>query len=89
MQLEILASAAKALKSGGVLVYSTCTIEASENKQVVTEFLAQHKEFSLDFTGKYLPGELGKKWAAEKMIQLYPQRDGIDGFFIARMQKNQ
>ena len=89
LQLEILASAAKALKSGGVLVYSTCTIEASENKQVVTEFLAQHKEFSLDFTGKYLPGELGKKWAAEKMIQLYPQRDGIDGFFIARMQKKQ
>lgn len=88
LQLEILASAAKALKSGGVLVYSTCTIEASENKQVVTEFLAQHKEFSLDFTGKYLPGELGEKWAAEKMIQLYPQRDGIDGFFIARMQKS-
>lgn len=83
LQLEILASAAKAVKKGGVLVYSTCTIEPEENQEVVKAFLAAHPEFELDDTGKFLPG----KKRTEKMIQLYPHIDGTDGFFIARMKK--
>ena len=82
LQLEILASAARALKDGGVLVYSTCTIDPAENQAVVTEFLNKHPEFTLEHTGDFLPQK-----RQEDMVQLYPQRDGTDGFFIARMRK--
>ena len=82
LQGEILDSAAKALKAGGVLVYSTCTIDQSENDAVVEAFLARHPEFTLEQTGVFLPVK-----REESMIQLYPQRDGTDGFFIARMRK--
>ena len=84
LQLEILMSAAKAVKKGGVLVYSTCTIEAAENQDVVMAFLAKQPDFVLEDTGAFLPGEK----RPEKMVQLYPQQDGTDGFFIARMRRS-
>ena len=83
LQREILSSAADAVKSGGVLVYSTCTIEREENEAVVEDFLARHEEFSLENAGELLP----LKKRPERMLQLYPQRDGTDGFFIARMRR--
>lgn len=83
LQMEILRSAAKAVKAGGVLVYSTCTIERGENQEVVEQFLQEHADFSLERTGAFLP----LKKREEAMVQLYPQRDGTDGFFIARMKR--
>jgi 16S rRNA (cytosine967-C5)-methyltransferase len=80
LQKAILASAAQCVKPGGVLVYSTCTLEPAENEAIVSGFLAENPHFVLDETGSYLP-TLRK----EKMITLWPQRDGTDGFFIARM----
>ena len=71
------------MKSGGVLVYSTCTIEREENEAVVKDFLARHEKFSLENAGELLP----LKKRPEQMLQLYPQRDGTDGFFIARMRR--
>ncbi|MBO6303527.1 MAG: 16S rRNA (cytosine(967)-C(5))-methyltransferase RsmB, partial [Selenomonadaceae bacterium] len=83
LQNELLESGAKAVKNGGVLVYSTCTIEPRENEEVVIKFLDKHSEFYLDNTGDCLP----LKKRDEKMIQLLPTRDNTDGFFIARMIK--
>lgn len=83
LQTAILESAAHAVKVGGILVYSTCTLEQAENRDVVENFLHAHPEFELEDTGAFLP----VKKRAEKMVQLYPQRDGTDGFFIARMKK--
>ncbi len=83
LQKEILKSAAEAVKPGGVLVYSTCTLEREENEAVIEYFLSKHENFVLECAGDFLP--LQKR--AEKMIQLYPQRDGTDGFFIARLLK--
>ncbi|MCR5758542.1 MAG: 16S rRNA (cytosine(967)-C(5))-methyltransferase RsmB [Selenomonas sp.] len=82
LQGEILDSAARALKAGGVLVYSTCTIDAAENDEVVESFLTRHPEFTLEQTGYFLPQK-----RETMMVQLYPQRDGTDGFFIARLRK--
>ena len=81
LQRDILRSAAAAVKRGGVLVYSTCTIEREENEAVIEDFLSQHEDFLLENTGDFLP--LQKR--TQKMMQLYPQRDGTDGFFIARL----
>lgn len=83
LQSAILEGSARAVKPGGVLVYSTCTMEAAENQQVVEAFLKAHGNFHLDDTGSFLPSEKREG----KMVQLYPQRDGTDGFFIARMIK--
>ncbi len=47
MQARILDRASKAVKPGGRLVYSTCSIEQEENRQVVDQFLQKHPEFTL------------------------------------------
>ncbi len=83
LQRAILSGAVPAVKTGGILVYSTCTIRVQENEAVVTAFLDEHPEFSLEMTGHFLP--LQKR--EEAMVQFYPQRDKIDGFFIARLRK--
>lgn len=55
LQSEILNSAAKAVKAGGVIVYSTCTIERAENEGVVEKFLSEHEEFELETMKTLLP----------------------------------
>ena len=83
LQARILRGAAGAVKRGGVLVYSTCTIEPAENEEIVRAFLAERPEFSLEDASAFLP--LRKK--PGPMVQLLPQEDGVDGFFIARLRR--
>lgn len=47
-QLFILESASKALRAGGMLVYSTCTFSYEENEGVVSEFLKRNEDFAID-----------------------------------------
>ena len=47
IQREVLAGAAKYVKSGGVLVYSTCTLNPSENGDVCKSFLSENSDFQL------------------------------------------
>ena len=86
LQLKILKNAARYVKSGGVLVYSTCTIDPRENNGVVERFLSENNDFQLiDISKnyhKYLPGE-----HKDKTIQLYPHIHHTDGFFAAKMIK--
>lgn len=82
VQRRILEAQATHLKSGGTLVYSTCTVLRRENEAVVESFLADHPEFYLEPFA--VPGvgtvETGMK-------TLLPCDEGTDGFFIARMRK--
>src|SRR5262249_59073875 len=55
LQGAILAAGARALRPGGVLVYSTCTISANENEHVIAAFLDSHRDFSLDDLAAELP----------------------------------
>ena len=82
LQLAILSSAARCVKPGGVVVYSTCTVEPQENEAVVKSFLARHADFCLENAGAHLPVP-----RREVMVQLYPWRDGTDGFFLARLRR--
>ena len=54
-QLELLRQAASKLKAGGVLVYSTCSLEPEENSGVVKSFLAAHSDFELETERQLLP----------------------------------
>jgi len=54
-QLDLLKLAATKLKSGGVLVYSTCSLESEENAEVIAEFLREQKNFQLESQRELLP----------------------------------
>jgi 16S rRNA (cytosine967-C5)-methyltransferase len=54
-QLELLHQAAARLKSGGTLVYSTCSLEPEENKEVVQQFLKEQGGFKLERERELLP----------------------------------
>ena len=56
IQLRLLRAASEKLKSGGRLVYSTCSIESEENSAVVREFLATAPSFELIMTQEFIPG---------------------------------
>lgn len=84
IQRNILEASAKAVKVGGVLVYSTCTLSKAENDAVVTDFLRSHPAFSLEMPWK--PAAWNQSIAAE-MTTLFPQMLGSDGFFIAKMRR--
>lgn len=87
IQRDILWNVHKLLKPGGVLVYSTCTIERSENEEMVAAFLQDHPDWELDpALAEVLPKPLAEQ-ASTGMVQLLPQQFHSDGFFIARLRK--
>ncbi|HPU41303.1 MAG TPA: 16S rRNA (cytosine(967)-C(5))-methyltransferase RsmB [Acetivibrio clariflavus] len=87
LQERILDTSSKYVKPGGVLVYSTCTVEPKENEELVKRFLQDNRDFELEDISEVLPKGLKKDTAKAGYIQLYPNIDGIDGFFISKMKK--
>jgi 16S rRNA (cytosine967-C5)-methyltransferase len=83
-QAAILATGAAAVRPGGVLVYSTCTISPRENERQIEAFLARHEGFALEDPPSDLP-----VWDHQGVptLQTLPHRDGTDGFFIARLRR--
>lgn len=77
IQYAILSGGAKYVKDGGVLVYSTCTINKRENEDVVSRFLEDNPEFKLTDDENLGGG----------MKTFLPHKDGCDGFFAAKMIK--
>ncbi len=55
VQLDLLKQAAPRVKPGGILVYSTCSLEPEENQEVAKEFLSGHAEFKLEYERELLP----------------------------------
>ena len=74
------------LKPGGVLVYSTCTLNKDENENIIEHFLERHREFVLDDAASYLPGAASSLICGSYYVTL-PHRHNTDGFFAARMSK--
>ncbi len=88
-QAEILDSAAKCLKDGGVLVYSTCTFAPEENEKNIIAFLDRHPEFYIE----EIPAAFGRcglnfseKYDLTLTRRIYPQ-DGGEGHYAARLRK--
>lgn len=87
-QKKILEVCSRYVKKGGVLVYSTCSIEPEENWKIVDTFLENNGHFVYDDMRPYLPQKL---WGDVKYhpgwIQLYPNIHEVDGFFVARLKR--
>ncbi|MRX73352.1 16S rRNA (cytosine(967)-C(5))-methyltransferase RsmB [Bacillus lacus] len=87
IQLEILNSVAPLVKKGGTLVYSTCTIEREENKDVVNKFLESHPQFEADTDLAERMPEKARPFVKNGQLQLLPHYFGTDGFFIASLKR--
>lgn len=72
LQKEIMSSYSKMCKSGGLMVYATCSILHRENEEQVKWFMES---------------DLGKEWIFKKDIRVWPHRDHFDGFYAALLEK--
>lgn len=87
LQQRLLQAAAAATSPGGALVYSVCTISRSEGEEMIARFLqaAAGERWEADDLGAAHP-----EWRDlhdGRFLQLLPDRDGTDGFFIARLRR--
>ena len=85
-QRQILENAAKYLKVGGAMVYSTCTLFEEENENVVQDFLEKNVDFVLEHVSGLEKIDGGKYLDNKGMIQILPH-DEYDGFFIAKIRR--
>ena len=82
IQKKILENASKYVKVGGTLIYSTCTIQDSENIDVVKEFLEKNKNFEL-VPIKEVNVDLENQ--EKGYMKIYPNVHNMDGFFISKL----
>lgn len=82
LQYQILCNAAKYVRSGGVLIYSTCTVNKEENSFVCEKFLKEHPEFDHQPICEPVNG-VKEKYG----MTLLPQKTGSDGFYFAKLVK--
>lgn len=86
LQYDILNNASRYVKIGGELVYSTCTIDSRENKDIVDKFLENNSNYRLINIGEeykeLIPGE-----HRNGTVQLYPNVHHTDGFFISKIRR--
>ncbi len=87
LQREILASAARRVRNGGVLLYCTCSVLSAENEEVVRWFLQGNGDFDMEQFPSSFPAGLRKE-AKQGMLGLLPHRHGTDGFFLARLRRH-
>ncbi|PFG06765.1 16S rRNA (cytosine(967)-C(5))-methyltransferase RsmB [Bacillus sp. es.034] len=81
IQLDILSAVAPLLKKGGLLVYSTCTVDQNENEGTVSAFLSDHPDFEFHALDR-LP-EAVRPFIDGNQLQIFPQDFGGDGFYIS------
>jgi len=85
VQLALLRQAAKKVKPGGVLVYSTCSTEPEENSEIVSRFLKEHAGFVTENVGQFLSSIPVSAVTPEGFLQTFPHEHGVDGAFAARL----
>lgn len=85
IQKEILSSAVRMLKPGGMLVYSTCTFSVKENEEVVQDILDRYSDLHLVPIPKF-PG-FSSGIHMEECVRLYPHKIKGEGHFVALLQK--
>ncbi len=84
LQKELLEQAARLVRPGGRIVYSTCSIDREENEGVIAEFLRRHGRYVLEpATGRIDPAFVTK----EGFVRAFPHLHEVDGIFAARLKR--
>ena len=79
IQRRILDNVSSYVAPGGTLLYSTCTVLRQENEDMVEAFLCAHRDFTpVDFS-------VGGRRSQSGCYTFWPQIDGTDGFFVAKL----
>ena len=79
IQKEILNTSSKYVKSGGKLVYSTCSVNPNENRKICDAFLKENPDF---ISVKALP-RIERTVEEGDYLTLFPHKNNCDGFFVA------
>ena len=97
LQLRLFQRAFELLKKGGIMTYSTCSLDPEENEFVIDEFLKQNPDAILEkaelpglilnnkleeFKGRKIPKEI-----TQKTIRIWPQDNDTNGFYVAKIKK--
>ncbi|RUA00410.1 MAG: 16S rRNA (cytosine(967)-C(5))-methyltransferase RsmB [Deltaproteobacteria bacterium] len=87
-QRRMLRHLSRSVEPGGILVYAVCSTEPEENKDVIDHFLHHHPNFKLTPASSLLPKAARHITDSDGFFRSFVHRHGMDGFFIARLQKS-
>ena len=83
LQYSIMCISSRYLKIGGVMVYSTCSLNPNENEKIVEKFLTEHD----DFEGVRVLSDISRYGVDTDYLTLMPHIHGCDGFFISAVRR--
>jgi len=84
LQHDLMEASAQVVRPGGLLVYSTCSLEPEENQEQVQAFLARHTEYDLEPPRTMEDPSFVDAWG---FLNVFPQDTGFDGAFAARLRR--
>lgn len=87
LQAGLLRAAAGLVRKGGVLVYSTCTVNRQENEDIVEAFLSCHSEFRIEDASGFLPPVLGDLVSEAGALCTWRRPAEFDFFYAARLRR--
>lgn len=87
LQYNLLKNTAQHIKPGGILVYSTCSIESTENEEVIRRFIENFPMYAVENVRLFLPDVPQNAITPEGFLQTFPHEHGVDGAFAARLRK--
>ncbi|MCQ2507928.1 MAG: RsmB/NOP family class I SAM-dependent RNA methyltransferase [Dorea sp.] len=96
IQKSIISQAARMLKKGGMMLYSTCTFDASENERIIEKLLLEYPEFEICQMKGYEGFVQGKPWVTDSgdpsfadTVRIFPHKMEGEGHFLALLKKGE